>query len=419
MTFDDLIHRPASLFVNGAFRPARGERLSVTDPSTGQPFAEIACADPEEVEAAVAAATGAFAPWARLSGAARAAYLGRLAAGLRTRAADLVRLQMLNNGKPRLEAEIDVGDAVATFEYYAGLAEGLDARQGEPVPMPDASFAGKTRFEPMGPVGMIVPWNFPLVTSAWKIAPALAAGCTLVLKTSEFTPLIELAYGDIAQEAELPAGVLNLITGAAEAGAALTRDRRLRKLSFTGSNLVGSKVMGAAAARCLPVSLELGGKSPIVVFADADLAHAVDCIAGGIFFNAGQMCSATSRLIVEASVAPALIDSLAEHARKLPVGSPFSEATQMGPITTRPQFEKVLRFLDQARADRLDAVAGGGVGVEGGHFVQPTIFVDVPPSSFLWREEIFGPVLAVRTFKTEAEAIEMANDSDYGLVATV
>ena len=156
---------------------------------------------------------------------------------------------MLNNGKPRAEAEIDVGDAVATFDYYATLAEGLDARQGEPVPMPDAAFAGKTRFEPVGPVGMIVPWNFPLVTSAWKIAPALAAGCTVVLKTSEFTPLVELAYGDIAQEAELPAGVLNLITGAAEAGAALTRDRRLRKLSFTGSNLVGVQGDGARPPR--------------------------------------------------------------------------------------------------------------------------------------------------------------------------
>jgi betaine-aldehyde dehydrogenase len=326
---------------------------------------------------------------------------------------------MLNNGKPRPEAEIDVGDAVATFDYYAGLAEGLNARQGEPVPMPDAAFAGKTRFEPVGPVGMIVPWNFPLVTSAWKIAPALAAGCTVVLKTSEFTPLVELAYGDIAQEAELPAGVLNFITGAAEAGAALTRDRRLRKLSFTGSNLVGSKVMAAAAARCLPISLELGGKSPIVVFADAELDHAVDCIAGGVFFNAGQMCSATSRLVVEAGIAPALLDRLAERARTLKLGSPFVEGTEMGPITTRPQFEKVGRFLEQARAERLECLAGGEAGAGEGFFVQPSVYADVPAACFLWREEIFGPVLAVRTFRTEAEAIKMANDSDYGLVATV
>jgi betaine-aldehyde dehydrogenase len=420
MTTDALIHRPASLFVNGAFRAASGpDRLSVVDPSTGQPFAEIACADAADVEAAVAAASAAFPSWARLSGVDRAELLRRFAEGLRARAAALVELQMLNNGKPRVEAEIDLGDAAATFEYYAGLAEGLDTRQGEAVAMPDAGFAGKTRFEPVGPVGMIVPWNFPLVTSAWKIAPALAAGCTAVLKTSEYTPLIELAYGDIAQEAELPAGVLNLITGAAEAGAALARDARLRKLSFTGSNLVGAKVMGAAAARCLPVSLELGGKSPIVVFADADIEHAVDCVVGGIFFNAGQMCSATSRLIVEAAVAPALLDRLAERAKGLRVGSPFAEGTEMGPITTRPQFEKVGRFLDQARAERLECVAGGEAGVGDGFFVRPSVYAHVPTASFLWREEIFGPVLAVRTFKTEAEAIEMANDSDYGLVATV
>jgi betaine-aldehyde dehydrogenase len=222
-----LTRRPASLFVNGEFRLAAGpERLTVVDPSTATPFAEVVCADAADVEAAVAAATAAFPSWARLTGSERAEYLRRIAAGLRARQDALVELQMLNNGKPRGEAEIDLGDAAATFDYYASLAEALDARQGEPVAMPDAGFAGRTRFEPIGPVGMIVPWNFPLVTSAWKIAPALAAGCTVVLKTSEFTPLIELAYGDIAQEAGLPAGVLNLLTGAAEAGAALTRDRR-------------------------------------------------------------------------------------------------------------------------------------------------------------------------------------------------
>jgi betaine-aldehyde dehydrogenase len=420
MSLDDLMHRPASLFVNGAWQAAGGEQLSVIDPSAGQPFAEITCADAADVGAAVAAATAAFPRWSRRSGAERAVILRCFAGGLRSRAADLVTLQMLNNGKPRVEAETDLSDAIATFDYYAGMAEALDARQGEPVAMPDPAFAGKTRFEPVGPVGMIVPWNFPLVTSAWKIAPALAAGCTVVLKTSEFTPLIELAYGDIAAEAELPGGVLNLITGAAEAGAALTRDPRLRKLSFTGSNMVGSKVMAAAAARCLPVSLELGGKSPIVVFADADLDHAVDCIMGGIFYNCGQMCSATSRLIVEAGIAPALVDRLAARAKGLRVGSPFAEATEMGPITTRAQHEKVLRILDQARADRLDCVAGDGGGAAAdGFFVQPMVYVDVPTSNSVWREEIFGPVLAVRSFRTDAEAIELANDSEYGLVATV
>ncbi|MBP7243247.1 aldehyde dehydrogenase family protein [Amaricoccus sp.] len=419
MSLDALTHRPASLFISGEFREATdGPRLSVVDPSTGAVFAEIAAAGAAAVGAATEAAAAAFPGWAALGGAARAAFLRRFAAGLRARSEDLMALQSLNNGKPRGETEIDLGDAAATFDYYAGLAEDLDARQETPVPLPDPAFAGRTRFEPVGPVGMIVPWNFPLVTSAWKIAPALAAGCTVVLKTSEFTPLVELAYGDIAIEAGLPPGVLNLITGAAEAGMALTADRRLRKLSFTGSNAVGARVMAAAAERCLPISLELGGKSPIVVFADADIDHAVDCIVGGVFFNAGQMCSATSRLIVEAAIAPALLDRLAERARALAVGAPQTGA-DMGPITTRAQFEKVGRYLERARAEGLDLVAGGGTLAGDGFFVAPTVYADVPTESFLWREEIFGPVLATRTFRSEAEAVALANDTDYGLVATI
>ena len=419
MSLDALIDRPASLFVNGAFRTASGtERLSVVDPSTGTPFAEIACADAADVEAAVAAAAAAFPSWARLPGAERAVFLRAFADGLRRRAEDLAQLQMRNNGKPRAEAEIDVGDAVATFEYYAGLAEELDARQGTPVPMPDPAFAGKTRFEPVGPVGMIVPWNFPLVTSAWKIAPALAAGCTVVLKTSEFTPLIELAYGDIALEAGLPAGVLNFVTGAAEAGAALTRDRRLRKLSFTGSNLVGAKVMGAAAARCLPVSLELGGKSPIVVTADADLELAADLVAGGIFTNCGQMCSATSRLIVEEPIAEALVAALVERAERLALGAP--ETAEMGPLTTRPQYLRVCAMFARARQEGARCLTGGAAeGDPAGQFVRPTIYEDVPAASFLWREELFAPVLAVRRCRDDAEAIRLANDTDFGLAATV
>lgn len=411
--------RPESLFIDGAFRAATGgPRLTVTDPSTGTPFAEIAAAGPADVARATEAAAAAFPAWAALDGATRAGFLRRFAEGLRARTPDLVALQMLNNGKPRAEAELDLSDAAATFDYYAELAADLDARQGTTVPLPDPGFAAATRFEPLGPVGMIVPWNFPLVTSAWKIAPALAAGCTIALKTSEFTPLAELAYGDIAREAGLPPGVLNLLTGAAEAGAALAADRRLRKLSFTGSNAVGAKVMAAAAARCLPVSLELGGKSPIVVFADADLDHAVDCIAGGVFFNAGQMCSATSRLIVEAAVAPALLDRLAERATTLRVGPPTDEP-EMGPITTRPQFEKVARFLDRARAEGLACLAGGEPAGGPGFFIRPSVYADVPVESFLWRDEIFGPVLAARSFRSEAEAVALANDTDYGLVATI
>jgi betaine-aldehyde dehydrogenase len=241
-----------------------------------------------------------------------------------------------------------------------------------------------------------------------------------VLKTSEMTPLIELAYGDIAREVELPPGVLNLLTGTGVAGAALTLDRRLHKLSFTGSNAVGTKVMGAAAVRCTPVSLELGGKSPIVVFADADLEQAVDCIIGGIFYNCGQMCSATSRLLLEKRAANAVLERLVERARALKIGSPFADGTEMGPLTTEPQYRKVLATFERARDDGLRCLTGGHPLTQGeGFFVAPTIYADVPVDNAIWREEIFGPVLAVRTFESEAEAVALANDSDYGLVATV
>jgi betaine-aldehyde dehydrogenase len=421
MTDNPLLHRPQPLFIDGAWRaPEDSHPIAVVDPSSGQTLAEVAGAGPADVTAAVTAAHGAFPGWRRMPAGGRGAYLSAFAEGLRKRAPELVDLQMRNSGKPRAEAEIDVGDAVVTFDYYAGLANDLEAREGSPVALPDAGFQGKTRFEPLGVAAMIVPWNFPLVTSAWKIAPALAAGCTIVLKTSEYTPLIELAYGDMALEAGLPPGVLNLLTGAGVTGAAMTRDPRVGKLSFTGSNAVGSKVMAAAAARCIPVSLELGGKSPIVVFEDADLDLAADCVAAGIFFNCGQMCSATSRLLVHDRVAGELLDRLVERARALKVGSPFEEATEMGPQTTRPQYEKVLECFGRAKAEGAACLAGGeALQRGGGFFVAPTLYADVPLDSFLWHEEIFGPVLAARTFKNEAEAVELANDSAYGLVATV
>ena len=416
-----LLERARSLFIDGEWRsPTTPQSITAVDPSTGGVLARLDGAGAADVDAAVAVAADAFPPWRRLPGRERGRYLRSFAQALDPRREALVRLQMRNSGKPRGEAETDVSDAIATFDYYADMAEQLDERQNSAVALPDAAYAGRTRFEPVGPIGMIVPWNFPLVTSAWKIAPALAAGCTVVLKTSEYTPLIELAYGDIAAEIGLPAGVLNLLTGTGIAGAALTADRRLQKLSFTGSNAVGSKVMGAASARCVPVSLELGGKSPIVVFADADPEQAVDCIIGGIFYNCGQMCSATSRLLLEKRAASAVLERLVERTRALRVGSPFADGTEMGPLTTEPQYRKVLAAFERARDDGLRCLAGGHPLTQGeGFFVAPTIYADVPTDNVVWREEIFGPVLAVRTFDSEAEAVALANDSDYGLVATV
>jgi betaine-aldehyde dehydrogenase len=247
----------------------------------------------------------------------------------------------------------------------------------------------------------------------------LAAGCTAVLKTSEMTPLNELVYGDIAAEIGLPAGVLNIVTGGADVGIAMTRAPEFRKVSFTGSNMIGAKVMEAVAARCLPISLELGGKSSIIVTADADIDQAVGCIMGGIFFNAGQMCSATSRLIVHRSLEPRLIDALVERARALKVGSPFDDGTEMGPITTNAQCHKVLWMIEEAKSDGLDCLTGGKAIDREGFFVAPTIFRNVPKDHMLWRDEIFGPVLVSTTVSSDEEAIRLANDTHYGLVGSV
>ncbi|KUJ86266.1 aldehyde dehydrogenase [Ruegeria marisrubri] len=409
------------MFVNGEWRSDEGAALlDVHDPSTNARFAAVPAGNAQDVADASAAAASAFAAWKDTDSATRAEFLRGFARGLKARQDALVALQMRNNGKPRVEAEIDVGDAIATFDYYASLADTLDARQNARVDHAGGEHFGLVRHEPVGPVGLIVPWNFPLVTSAWKIAPALAAGCTAVMKTSEMTPLIELVYADIAEEIGLPAGVLNIVTGGAEVGIALTSAPELRKISFTGSNMIGAKVMAAVAPRCLPVALELGGKSPIIVTADADIEQAVECIIGGIYFNCGQICSATSRLIVDRSIEPALIEAVVERTRGIKVGSPFDEGAEMGPITTRAQYHKVLDYLAKAKVDGLDCVAGGGgLDLGSGNFIQPTIYRNVPHDHAIWREEIFGPVLATTTFGTVEEAIAIANDTGYGLVGSV
>ena len=266
--------KPA-LFIDGHWVDGDGAPMPVHDPSLGQIMAQVPAASAHQVNLAVQAARRALPGWRSLSGARRAEYLQGFARHLQQRREGLIALQMRNNGKPRHEAELDLDDAIATFDYYAGLAAQLDARQDQPVPLQAAGFSAHCRFEALGVVGMIVPWNFPLVTSAWKLAPALAAGCTLVLKPSEVTPLIEQVYGEIADALGLPAGVLNLVAGAGETGAALSQHPGLDKLSFTGSTATGQRVMASSAAFCRPLTLELGGKSPILVFADADLDQAV------------------------------------------------------------------------------------------------------------------------------------------------
>jgi betaine-aldehyde dehydrogenase len=410
----------AQLFIDGAWHSAgSATHLPVFNPSNGEQIASVTSASAADVDLAVQAACRALPAWSRRPASERAGYLRAFAVELEARRRALIELQMRNSGKPRHEAELDISDAIATFAYYAELADGLDARQGAAVALPDNSYQSFTRVEPLGVVGLIVPWNFPLVTSAWKLAPALAAGCCAVLKPSELTPLIELQLGEIALAIGLPAGVLNLLPGAAETGAALVSHPQIAKLSFTGSNTVGRKVMQAAAARTLPVALELGGKSPILVFADSDLDQAVEWIIAGICWNAGQMCSATSRLLVEDKIADALLDKLASAMSALKVSDPQADGCAMGPMTSQAQLHKVLEYFAIAKQEGLHCLSGAQPLPGPGWFVAPTLYADVPAESRLWREEIFGPVLCSRRFSDEADAIRQANDCDFALAATV
>jgi betaine-aldehyde dehydrogenase len=395
-------------------------RLPVVNPSTEETIVEVEAGSAADVDCAVQAAARAFVDWKRTSGAERASYLRAIARGVTARRDHLAALQSMNNGKPLAEAHIDIGDVAATFEYYAAAAEQLDRTGEEAVSIPSADHRAVIRREPAGVVALIVPWNFPMVTTAWKLAPALAAGCTVVLKPSEVTPLPELELAAIVAEAGLPRGVFNVVTGTGlEVGAELAKHPLIAKVSFTGSTAVGKEVMKTAADTIKGVSLELGGKSSIIVFADADLDLAVDLAAGGGFFNAGQMCSATSRVLVERPIAQALIERLAERATQTVVGDPFAPNVQMGPLTNRAQYERVRRYIAMGGEEGARLVAGGDERAGAGFFVRPTIFADVSTTSPLWREEIFGPVLCIRSFDTEEEAVHAANDTDYGLVGTI
>ncbi|MGY6563137.1 MAG: aldehyde dehydrogenase family protein [Halomonadaceae bacterium] len=410
-------------FIDNRWTPSRGERcLPVMDPYREVVIAEVSAGHPDDVDDAVAAAQRALPAWRALSGAERADYLERFADALARRRDELVRLSSSNNGKVLAEAGIDLDDAIACYRYYAGQARELDQRQGRLVELEMAGVEARCYHDPVGVVGLITPWNFPLVTSAWKLAPALAAGCTAVLKPSEVTPLPERALAEIALEIGLPTGVLNLLFGdGVGIGAPLAAHPGIDKVSFTGSNRVGEAVMHAAAERTADVSLELGGKSPILVMEDADPEQAADWVMAGIYFNAGQICSATSRLLVHEAIAEPLYAELASRIDALTLGDPQTEGTDMGPLTSARQRENVLAYLAVAEREGLRAVrdASHRQLPAKGYFVAPTLLRDVPTTSRLWQEEIFGPVLCARSVASEAEAIELANASDFGLAATV
>jgi betaine-aldehyde dehydrogenase len=409
------------VFINGQWR-AGHEVLEVINPATEATLAHVSVGDASAVELAIDAASAAFVDWSNSSGRDRGALLRKVAQGVSEQREPLMQLQSSNNGKPLFEAGIDVDDVIATFEYYAGICDAMDAGQDSPVALPSDDFSARLRREPCGVVGLIVPWNFPMVTTAWKLAPALAAGCCVVLKPSEVTPLAELQLARIIAEAGFPAGVFNLVCGTGQAvGAPLAADRRVAKISFTGSNAVGVQVMQRAAETIKGVSLELGGKSSLLVLADADLDLAVELACGGGFFNAGQICSATSRVLVADNLADEFLQRLQARAEGIRVADPFAEDVEMGALINRAQYQRVLGHIQRGIDEGARLLCGGArpAGLEKGFFIRPTVFTDVPLDSALWNEEIFGPVLCVRRFATEAEAIALANDSDFGLVASV
>lgn len=411
------------LYIGGQWlAPRSGQTLTVIDPATQEQLGEVADAGPEDVEAAVQAAVAAQPGWGQTRGSERAVFLRNMAQAVRDQSPQLARLEVRDNGKPLPEADWDIGDAAGCFDFYADLAEKLDARQGEVLALPDHRFSTRIYHEPIGPSGLIIPWNYPLLMAAWKVAPALAAGCAAVLKPSELTPLTALQLGSIAQQVGLPAGVLNIITGLGpSAGAPLASHPLLRKLAFTGSLPTGRGVMAAAAQDIKNISLELGGKSPFIVFDDASMEAAIEWIMFGIFWNQGQVCSATSRLLVQEKLAGPLLEGLTTAAQEIKIGNGLEEGVKLGPLVSERQRQQVERFVAQAIADGGRVLCGGRrpPGLEKGFFYEPTVLVDVPESSLAWREEIFGPVLVASTFRDEDEALRRANDSPYGLAAAV
>ncbi|MEI2264913.1 aldehyde dehydrogenase family protein [Erwinia sp. CGal63] len=413
------------LFINGKWvNPLKGGSFASIDPGSEKEIASIAAASREDVDLAVKAAREAFETggWPELSGKARAGYLRRIATLIREKQQSLAELEVRDNGKPLPEALWDIGDTAYCFDFYADLAEKLDEQQEQAVALSDDRFSSVARKEPVGVCGAIIPWNFPMLMAAWKVAPALAAGCTVVLKPSEVTPLTALQLADIAHQAELPAGVLNVITGlGAEAGAALTEHPDVDKLAFTGSVATGRKIMQVAAAEIKNVSLELGGKSAFILFDDSDIEKAVEWILFGIFWNKGEVCSATSRVLVQRNLYQPLLARLVEEAEKIKIGNGMDDGVLLGPLVNAAQYEKVQRAIAQGVEEGARLLSGGKRPQqhEKGYFLQPTIFTEMTEESELWREEIFGPVVCVRAFDDEAEAIASANRSRFGLAAAV
>src|SRR5438034_563974 len=416
--------RRCQLFINGEFVDAEsGKTFNSPNPATGETFAEVAEADTTDIDKAVAAARKAFeGKWSKMSARDRGRLLYKLSQLIERDTPQLAELETSDNGKPIKESTyIDLPSVVENFEYFAGWATKIE---GETIPVPGQMFNYTLR-EPLGVCGQIIPWNFPLLMAAWKLAPALAAGNTVVLKPAEQTPVTALELAKLIQEAGFPEGVVNIIPGYGEtAGAALASHPDIDKVAFTGSTEVGKLIAKAAAENLTKVSLELGGKAPNVIFADADLDQAVNGAMMGIFFNQGQVCCAGSRLFVEEKVREEFLGRFKEKAEKVKVGDPMDKATLMGPQVSVEQLDKIKSYVEIAREEGATVFAGGSPPqlepqFRNGYFFQPTIFSDVKNSMRVAQEEIFGPVSSVITFDNDDDLIRQANETMYGLSAGI
>ncbi|KQB12298.1 betaine-aldehyde dehydrogenase [Rhodobacter capsulatus] len=406
----------ASHFVNGAWlEDAAGETIEVIFPGTGEVIAVLHAATPAVIEAALAGAVAAQRAWGALKPIERARILRRAADLIRDRGAELALLETLDTGKPLQETLVaDWPSGADSLEYFAGLAPTLT---GETIPL-GGDFAYTIR-EPLGVCVGIGAWNYPSQIACWKAAPALSTGNAMVFKPSELTPLGALQLAEIFIQAGMPAGVFNVVQGRGAVGAALTTDSRVAKVSLTGSVTTGARVYAAAGAGMKHVTMELGGKSPLIVFEDADLESAIGAAMLGNFYSSGQVCSNGTRVFVHRSIKERFLTRLAERTALIKAGDPLDEATQFGPLVSAAQHAKVLGYIATAKAEGARLVCGGQAGNEGALFVQPTVFADVTDTMTLAREEVFGPVMAVLDFETEEEVIARANGTDFGLAAGV
>ncbi|MBN9759303.1 Aldehyde dehydrogenase [Pseudonocardia sp. Ae406_Ps2] len=398
---------------------ASGRTFETQNPFTGAPWATVPDGGPDDVDAAVAAARSALdGEWGAMTPFGRAACLRRLGDLITENAEALARTEVSDSGKLYREMIGQLGGLGGWYQYYAGIAPTIEGRQ---IPTPNPNYLVYTRKEPVGVVAAITPWNSPLLLMTWKVAPALAAGCTIVVKPSEHAPASTLKWAELIEKAGIPAGVVNVVTtNDRDTAAHLAGHPGVDKVAFTGSTATGRSIAKAAAENLNTVTLELGGKSPQVVFPDADLEAAANGIVAGVFAATGQTCMAGSRLIVHADVHDELVRLVAERAATITLGDPNAEDTEMGPVANGPQYEKVLGYLETAKAEG-NTVAYGGAAESGlgGYFVQPTVITGVTPESTVYREEVFGPVLAALRFTDEDEAVTLANDTPYGLAGAV